>query len=61
MTAEPVDRLAAGQALLRLLRDNRGFRLAWIARQVGVSATLVSFWRTGRRAPTEVVFVQQKA
>jgi hypothetical protein len=54
MTAlEPVDRLAAAQAMLKLLHDVRGHSLEWIAAQIGRSPTLISFWRSGRRAPTE--------
>jgi transcriptional regulator with XRE-family HTH domain len=52
MTGEPIDRLAAAQALLKLLHEHRGHRLEWVAAQIGVSRSLISQWRGGTRVPS---------
>jgi hypothetical protein len=53
MMREPIDRLHASQALLKLLHEHRGLRLNWIAARIDVSPTLISMWRNGSRVPTE--------
>lgn len=37
---------------LRELRDKKGFKSGWVAKQIGVSPSLISYLETGRRAWT---------
>jgi transcriptional regulator with XRE-family HTH domain len=46
-------RLAAARAMLRLLHEHRRYPLAWIAKELGVSQSLIIRWRDGSHIPTD--------
>jgi transcriptional regulator with XRE-family HTH domain len=35
---------------LRELRDKKGIKAGWVAKQIGISPSLISYLETGRRA-----------